>query len=1583
MKKITEINWNIFKLKFYGKEQKSFEWLCYLLFCKEFKQNIGLSGYKNHAGIETDPIKINGENIGWQAKFYDTRLSEHKKDFVVSIDITKLRHPEINKIIFYTNQNFGQGKTKNDPQYKTDIEKHAKSKNVEIEWRTDNYFRSSFVCEENADIAQHFFSIDKSIIDFIGELIQHTESILTPINSKIKFKNDEVKIDRSQVIENLKAILNKSLMAILSGEAGVGKTAVVKDFYEQIKEVTPFFVFKAIEFNIPNINQLFTNYGHFTLFDFIKEHQDIDKKYIVIDSAEKLSDIEYQEVFQEFLSALINNNWKIIFTTRYSYLDDLKFQFIEVYHLSFQLINIEKLDIAEVTELSKKYDFNLPTNERLLGLLRIPFYLNEYLQNYQSINKTIDYSTFRDLLWNKQILKSSYRKNNIHIKREECFLQIAKKRADEGQLFVKIDDWDNVVLQAIELDEIIQYDSNAGGYFITHDVYEEWALEKIIEREFTKSEDYKSFFDAIGSSLPICRAFRSWLSEKLFNNQNEVKFLIEESIPDNEIKSFWKDEILVSVLLSDYSETFFQLFENKLLEENQQLLMRIIFLLRIACKEVDEDFLKLLGLQKTEGITLKTLFTKPKGNGWNCVISFIHKHKEVIGFYNIYVILPLLDDWNSKNKEGEKTKRTSQIALYYYEEIQKNGGFRYNDDKKGQLIRVILQGASEIKEELKNIFDEVISTNQTNYRDKYYELIKTILTSLTDNFEVIKCLPNYVIKLADLFWFQPPKKEGRYIDARVGVEKYFCLSEWVDFKYSPSSAFQTPIFQLLRFAPKTTIDFILSFTNKTVECYVKSELKNEVEEVEIFINEKKTIKQYISNRLWNMYRGTQTSTSLLESIHMALEKWLLEYAKNASPEGLEYICKYLVENSKSASITAVVTSVVLAQPYKLFNVAKTLFQTKEFFLYDASRHLLEQDAKSLYSMGYGINFQHKIYKNERIKTCEDEHRKFSLEHIALQYQLFRTEEKTESNEGKRQKIIWKIFDKYYKELPNKSQETESDKTWRLYLARMDRRKMNPEVEEKDGQVLIKFNPEIDSELKKYSEDSLQGISNEMKYTSLRLWAIFRFEKNEDKYKQYQQYENDPQLVITEIKEIIEGLKNRDKDNFFLFNHSIPAYACSVLIRDFFDKLNSEEKVFCKDTIIEYASLPLQKNYQYQISDGVNAAVNILPVLLKSFVQDSEKIKTILLLILFDSHPVGTNQRLSDYSIRAVLLNLWKISFKDAHSIFLGYLLLKPKYGNLRDKLWKENREKNIYKLSEEQVLKSFIKQYDKELENIISDKITYEDLGSLNQLSLNILNTAFELLPLKTENEDHKKFLNTIFPIFSQKLFMNHDRNEYNTKHRFLEKFAYFVLTSSREEIEKYLKPFIDNFSNSREMANFFQEFIFVKDKLNRYEEFWIVWNAFYGKIVDLCKDSRSRYYANEIIHSYLLAWQYWKEDAKEWHTLKEKEKLFYKKVTQDIGHCPAVLYSIAKVLNDIGSNFLEDGIFWVSDILQRNKNLFYEELEINTIFYIENIVRRYILTNRQKIKKILKLKKDIVSILNFLVERGSVTGYLLREDIL
>ena len=85
-----------------------------------------------------------------------------------------------------------------------------------------------------------------------------------------------------------------------------------------------------------------------------------------------------------------------------------------------------------------------------------------------------------------------------------------------------------------------------------------------------------------------------------------------------------------------------------------------------------------------------------------------------------------------------------------------------------------------------------------------------------------------------------------------------------------------------------TIDFILDFTNKTTICFAHSRFaKNEIEEVDVFIEEGKFIKQYICNRLWCSYRGTQVSTYLLSSIHMALEKIFLEHFKSADSKVLE------------------------------------------------------------------------------------------------------------------------------------------------------------------------------------------------------------------------------------------------------------------------------------------------------------------------------------------------------------------------------------------------------------------------------------------------------------------------------------------------------------------------------------------------------------------------------------------------------------------------------------------------------------------------------------------------------------------------
>jgi len=593
-------NWDIFKVKFSENPQSNFEWFCYLLFCREFKKGTGIFRYKNQSAIENNPIKEGKEIIGWQAKFYGDSLSKTtcKTDVIGALEKAKRDYPGITKFVFYTNQEWGQNKGK-EPQGKKDIEKKANDLGIEFIWNLPSYFESPFVSIDNEIISKHFFSLDKSIFDLIKSQQEHSENIFNEIQTIITFNNQSIKIDRGVYSEKIKNSPEKVL--ILSGVGGVGKTALIKDFYEEIKAKTPLYLFKATEFELRNISEFFTGYS---FQDFLDGHKEETDKIIVIDSAEKLLDLRNTDPFKEFLSVLIKEKWKFIFTTRDNYLEDLNYQFFEIYKIAPLNINIQNLDITELSFLSITHSFVLPNDERLVDLIRNPFYLNEYLKFYKE-GEQINYTEFKDKLWSKIIIKSKPT-------REQCFLKMAFQRATDGQFFI-IPDCESGILDEFKKDGILGYES-PHGYFITHDIYEEWALEKNIEVGFVKKTDIKTFFQSMGSSLPLRRALRKWVSEKLLLQSKEIKEFIEQAIKNKDIESFWKDEILVSVLLSDFSCVFFDFFKNELLAVpekvvkynnsskvvqsitvdykcEESLLHRIFFLLRIACKEVDMIFL--------------------------------------------------------------------------------------------------------------------------------------------------------------------------------------------------------------------------------------------------------------------------------------------------------------------------------------------------------------------------------------------------------------------------------------------------------------------------------------------------------------------------------------------------------------------------------------------------------------------------------------------------------------------------------------------------------------------------------------------------------------------------------------------------------------------------------------------------------------------------------------------------------------------------------------------------------------------------------------------------------------------------------
>ena len=361
-------DWKIFASKFSDNPQSNFEWLCYLLFCLEYNKPNGIIGYFNQAAIEYEPIEVENDSIGFQAKYYDVPLTEKKNELMETLEKTRKYYPKLTKLLIYTNQKWGKDKNQNQPKAKIELEKKAANLRFEIEWRGDNYFKSPNVAQANDALLSYFFTQNSSAMETIKRLKNHTENILATINSDIDFSEKCIVIDRSDDIKKINESNNQII--IISGQGGVGKTAVIKQFYNIDKNKFTF-LFKATEFDIKTLNDIFYDSSAQYFFDALKNDQ---SNILIIDSAEKLLDIKNSDPIKELLLICIKENWKIIFTTRDSYLDDLNFHFLEIYKIAPLHIRVKPLDDNELVSISENYSFKLSSDEKLLELIKVLFY---------------------------------------------------------------------------------------------------------------------------------------------------------------------------------------------------------------------------------------------------------------------------------------------------------------------------------------------------------------------------------------------------------------------------------------------------------------------------------------------------------------------------------------------------------------------------------------------------------------------------------------------------------------------------------------------------------------------------------------------------------------------------------------------------------------------------------------------------------------------------------------------------------------------------------------------------------------------------------------------------------------------------------------------------------------------------------------------------------------------------------------------------------------------------------------------------------------------------------------------------------
>lgn len=1248
-----------------------------------------------------------------------------------------------------------------------------------------------------------------------------------------------------------------------------------------------------------------------TLEQFNALYRGASHKVFVIDSAERLQEIEEQEPIFNLLKSLSQEGWSILFTVRDVYYQDLCDDLFSVYQIAYKAIAVDVISEDELNCYEQKLHFTLPPNAEFRQRLCNLFYLKYYLQYYETTSQEDSYFAFINYIWKEKISGRSTL-NGINIERDKCFLRIVYDRMNHSEFFLDDTNYNTQALQALVADEIVGRTDN--GIFITHDIYEEWGAYRIIEREWNRRKSLQAFFQNIGSSYVVKRTFRQWLVEKLNVNPSYELQEILDAVSKNSVPPIWRDEIIVSILLSPYSETFFNQSEEFLLREEEQMLTRVAYLLLIACKRITR-------VAKLQGYDYPLY--APDGHGWMYIIRFFYKHREAT--MGCPYRVRILKEWCLYNQKGETTRYAGLIVLETLRKIEENPHHLYlSHHDREELYQILSNAASEVRAELSSLLETITNNQWKDSDDPYYDFSTYLLTQSHNVSKIICMFPHAILGMASMIWINDANNydehEGYY---GLNCEPGFGIREQYSNKdYSPEGAMQTPTYLLLCVEHVETIRFVVRFVNHCINYYANhtySDSADELKQIELHLQDGSTIRQWGSICLWGMYRGAvhYTMPYLLQSVHMALEKFLLDAVKE-QPSWVEPTIDYILRNSRSVSLTAVVSSVIMAYPERYYKYALVLFDTIEFFHYDSIRLQDESHHQWHINMGAMMN---KEVAEERTESGKLTHRKESLESLCVRYQYVRTQELSEENSDELVRQIHRILDKHWENVKKKTNEYKDTKEILLY--RLDRRTHKPKIVEEGAgnQVMFELCPQMPDDLKQRSEERIAKTQASMRFFSLHGWA-FKKLRHED-VSQYAQYENVANVVVS-LRDLLNALQVGEE--LMPMDEWIPFSVAGILIRDYYEQLTEEDRELCIQLIDEKLAEGVSTSYYPQIDDGLECCVHALPKLILCNNEQIEIYRNVMLKMLFNKMPLGEYKRVCDYVIETIHeSNLWMVAYEKMVSL-----------------------------------LKDYIAHFG------IIDKITnIEDAEVL-----------LELIPCDTNDSYLENVVSQLVPFVKKALLDERNKQYYRSNHMY-DAYAKFVLNRPLEKIDAFITPLLPSIQSHRELQYFLLSFIHAEDNIKKKDAFWRVWELLYPKIV-----SRSFGYADEVITTYLFIHPWALYERTEWHSFTMQDAWIYANTARDIGQVPSVLYAIAKAMNGIVKNMLREAIDWVYTIIEAHEDLNLGEVKSNTIFYLEQALNGYIKTNKKYIRQHNPLREKLLVILTFMAEHESIMAYRLRERL-
>lgn len=236
---MQDINWNRFNLKNADK-RIAFQNMCKHLFCRE----LSVAGYDlqanyNNPGLEAKPVNHDGKYYGFQCKYVEatTNPNTFYKEVKKSLDIAyKVYKGELDVIYIYSNADVKPVVTDKELSDLTQksprilIKRDAIKNGITIKWITEDGLELILNEPKNNDIATFYFSEGREL-DFLDSSISIEDK--TFLNSK---EFIPLPIRDYTSYDDVIYLFEKRCCAIVLGNAGTGKTLMMKKFFSHYKD---------------------------------------------------------------------------------------------------------------------------------------------------------------------------------------------------------------------------------------------------------------------------------------------------------------------------------------------------------------------------------------------------------------------------------------------------------------------------------------------------------------------------------------------------------------------------------------------------------------------------------------------------------------------------------------------------------------------------------------------------------------------------------------------------------------------------------------------------------------------------------------------------------------------------------------------------------------------------------------------------------------------------------------------------------------------------------------------------------------------------------------------------------------------------------------------------------------------------------------------------------------------------------------------------------------------------------------------------------------------------------------------------